>query len=81
MERVFSTLAVKRLAFDVELLAVANHHGLKIVELPVNIHMTRGLFSFREVWRVFIDLLGITYRLRVTRWYQRAMCARLEAYK
>ena len=72
LESVFSRLAVKRFAFDVELLAVANLYGLKVVELPVNIRM-RGLFNLREVWRMFIDLLGIAYRLRVLRWYQRAM--------
>jgi glycosyltransferase involved in cell wall biosynthesis len=70
-EDVFPRLAVKRYAFDVELLTVANLYGLRVVEMPVNIRM-RGLFSVREVWRMFLDLMGITYRLRVLRWYQRA---------
>jgi len=30
-------------------------------------------FSFRDVWRMFVDLLGITYRLRVKKWYQRGV--------
>jgi len=68
---IFPKLAVKRYAFDVELLAVANLYGLKIVELPVNIRM-RGLFNLKDVWRMLVDLLGIAYRLRVLRWYQRA---------
>ena len=67
---VFPRLAVKRYAFDVELLTVALLHGLRIVEMPVNLKM-RGLFSFREIWKMFLDLLGIAYRLRVIRWYQR----------
>jgi glycosyltransferase involved in cell wall biosynthesis len=71
-EDVFPRLAVKRYAFDVELLTLANLCGLKVVEMPVNIRM-RALFSFREVWRMFLDLLGITYRLRVLRWYQRTL--------
>jgi dolichol-phosphate mannosyltransferase len=71
-EDIFPRLAVKRYAFDVELLTVANLYGLRVVELPVHIRM-RALFSFREVWRMFLDLLGITYRLRVLRWYQRAI--------
>jgi dolichol-phosphate mannosyltransferase len=66
---VFPRLAVKRFAFDVELLTVANLHGLRIVEMPVNLKL-QGLFSFREIWKMFVDLLGITYRLRVIRWYQ-----------
>jgi glycosyltransferase involved in cell wall biosynthesis len=64
-------LSVKRYAFDVELLALANLYGLKVVEMPVNIRM-RHLFGFGEAWRMFIDLLGIAYRLHVVRWYQRA---------
>jgi len=71
-EHIFPRLAVKRYAFDVELLTVANLLGLKVVELPVNIRM-RGLFHLKDVWRMFVDLLGIAYRLRVLRWYQRAL--------
>jgi glycosyltransferase involved in cell wall biosynthesis len=69
---IFPRLAVKRYAFDVELLALANLYGLKVVEMPVNIKMT-SLFSFRDVLRMFVDLLGIAYRLRVIRWYQRSL--------
>ena len=69
---IFPRLAVKRYAFDVELLALANLYGLKVVEMPVNIKMT-SLFSVKDVLRMFVDLLGIAYRLRVIRWYQRAL--------
>lgn len=69
LDEAFSRLAVKRYAFDVELLAMANLCGLKVVELPVNIRM-RGLFDLREVWRMFLDLLGIAYRLRISKYYQ-----------
>jgi len=69
-KEIFPRLSVKRYAFDVELLAVANLYGLKVVEMPVDIRM-RGLFNLKDVWRMFLDLLGITYRLRVLRWYQR----------
>jgi len=72
LARVFPKLTVKRYAFDVELLVLTNLFGLKIVELPIDVRL-RSLFSVREVWRMFLDLLGITYRLRVLRWYQRAM--------
>jgi glycosyltransferase involved in cell wall biosynthesis len=69
-EDIFPRLAVKRYAFDVELLAVANLCGLKVVEMPVNVQM-RALFSLREAWRMFVDLLGIAYRLKVIHWYKR----------
>jgi dolichol-phosphate mannosyltransferase len=68
---VFPRLAVKRYAFDVELLAVAKLHGLKVVEMPVRLKMGAS-FRVREMWRMLIDLLGITYRLRVRRFYQRS---------
>jgi glycosyltransferase involved in cell wall biosynthesis len=67
---IFPRLAVKRYAFDVELLTVAHLYDLKIVEMPVSVNLDSS-FKAKEVWRMFVDLLGIAYRLRVTRWYQR----------
>ncbi len=69
---VFPRLAVKRYAFDVELLAVANLYGLKVVEMPVNIKLD-AKFKPKEMGHMFIDLLGIAYRLRVIHWYQRQL--------
>jgi len=69
LEKVFSVLSVKRFAFDVELFAVANLYGLKIIEMPVNIRLTNVFFNPREIFRMFIDLLGITYRLRIRKQY------------
>jgi len=71
LEEVFSRVVVKRFAFDVELLAIASLLGLKVAELPVNLRLTRAWFSPRDIWGMFIDLLGITYRLRLLKWYQR----------
>jgi len=65
-------LAVKRYAFDVELLAVANLYGLKVIELPVDIKLD-AKFKPSEMWHMFLDLLGITYRLRIIHWYQRPL--------
>ena len=69
---VFPRLAVKRYAFDVELLAVANLYGLKIVEMPVNIKLNAA-FHPKAMWHMFFDLLGIAYRLRIIHWYQRPL--------
>jgi dolichol-phosphate mannosyltransferase len=69
---VFPRLAVKRYAFDVELLAVANLYGLKVVEMPVNIKL-EAKFNPKEMWNMFLDLLGIAYRLRIVHWYQRTL--------
>lgn len=74
LEEVFSKLAVKRYAFDVELLVIANLRGMKIVELPVHAKVNAS-FSLMEIWRMFIDLLGITYRLRISKYYSSARIA------
>jgi dolichyl-phosphate beta-glucosyltransferase len=67
---IFPNLAVKRYAFDVELLAVAHLCNLKIVEMPVKMEINAP-FKLKSALQMFIDLLGIAYRLRVTHWYQR----------
>ena len=69
---VFGRLCVMMYAFDVELLVLAKLYGLRVTEIPVKLKLDR-LFSLREVWRMFIDLLGISYRLRVKKWYARGI--------
>jgi dolichol-phosphate mannosyltransferase len=67
---IFPRLAVKRYAFDVELLTVADLYGLSIVEMPTQLRIEKS-FKTKELFRMFIDLLGIAYRLRVLHWYNR----------
>jgi hypothetical protein len=69
---IFPRLAVKRYAFDVELLSVAHLYGLKVVEMPVNIKLDAS-FKPNEMLHMFVDLLGIAYRLRIIHWYQRPL--------
>jgi glycosyltransferase involved in cell wall biosynthesis len=77
--QVLPLLSVKRYAFDAELLAVASLFDFKIKELPVNIDL-RATFSARQVFRMFIDLLGIAYRLRIKHWYQRNKASMSNTY-
>jgi hypothetical protein len=49
---------------------VANLLRMRVARLLVKIRLG-GVFSARQVVRMLVDLLGITYRLRVIRWYQR----------
>lgn len=70
LTEIMGLVSVKRYAFDVELLAIARLLKMRIVELPITIELG-SLFSVRQVARMFVDLLGITYRLRVIRWYQK----------
>jgi glycosyltransferase involved in cell wall biosynthesis len=71
---IFPRLCVKRYAFDVELLAVANLYCLRIVQLPAQLRINKS-FRLKEVFKMFQDLLGIAYRLRVLHWYQRPLGA------
>ncbi|MGD6806063.1 MAG: glycosyltransferase [Candidatus Bathyarchaeia archaeon] len=71
-KNIFPRLAVKRYAFDVELLAVAHLYGLKVVEMPVSIKL-EAKFKPIEMWHMFLDLLGIAYRIRILHWYQREL--------
>jgi glycosyltransferase involved in cell wall biosynthesis len=69
LKRIFGLLAVKRYAFDVEMLAIANLLKYKYVEMPVDIKL-KAWFNPIEALRMLIDLLGIAYRLRIRKWYQ-----------
>ena len=71
---IFPRLCVKRYAFDVELLAVANLYGLRIVQMPAQLRISNS-FRLKDVFKMFQDLLGIAYRLRVLHWYQRSIRA------
>lgn len=77
LERVLPRLLVKKFAFDVEMLAVANYLGFhRIYEAPVDIKLHFGGAStitsqkfLRTVLRMLIDTLAVFYRLRILRYY------------
>lgn len=68
LKETFSKLSVKRYAYDVELLTIASRDGIRVVELPVNLRLS-NLFKLKDAWRMFIDLIGITYRLKIRKCY------------
>lgn len=67
---IFKAVLVKRYAFDVEMLTIATLLDCKIVEMPVDINLDKR-FKVREIIRMFVDIAGIVYRLRVIRWYDK----------
>jgi len=73
LREVFPRVLVKRFAFDIELLALAHYLGYNIPQAPVTLRFTRGFgrIQFRDVLNVFQDTLGIFYRLRLLRYYDR----------
>ncbi len=74
VDDVVPLLVVKRFAFDLELLAVANAvgHG-RVRELPVRLEyrFSGSGVGWRAVARALIDTAAVFYRLRLLRSYQR----------
>ena len=70
--KIMDTILVKRYAFDVEIMVVAQIMGLKIKELPINIEQ-EGKFNINAILYMLVDILGIAYRLRIIKWYQRRL--------
>jgi len=76
LEKVLPRLVVKRFAFDIEILAVANYLGFtKIYDAPVEVDMDFGqssivgLFTSNGIWSFVNDTLAVWYRLRLVRFY------------
>jgi len=77
LEKVLPRLVVKKFAFDIELLSVANRLGFKrIFEAPVVINMdyrkstfTALLFLDKEIQRILYDTISIFYRMYFLRYY------------
>lgn len=80
LRAIFKLMLVKRYAFDVELLTIASVLKMQIKEMPVEIKLDRG-FKAKEIARMFVDLLGISYRLRFTRWYQKQVTSQTVSIK
>ncbi len=77
LEKVLPRLLVKRFAFDIEMLAVANYLGFsRIYEAPVEIHLNFGGTSvltsnkfLKNVIAMLLDTLAVFYRLRILNYY------------
>jgi glycosyltransferase involved in cell wall biosynthesis len=84
LEEVVPLLAIKRFAFDLELLVVARHLGYKMVmEAPVDLkYQFETTADLRATWHVLWDTAAIFYRLHVLRYYaQRRAATLLEPHK
>ncbi len=70
LKRAIRLVLVKRYAFDVELLAVAELLRLKTVEIPTVVRLGNR-FGKGAALRMLVDLLAVAYRLRFLKWYQK----------
>lgn len=77
LEKVLPRLLVKRFAFDVEMLAVANYLGFgRIFEAPIDVTLSFGGSStitsqrfLKTVLAMLLDTLAVFYRLRILGYY------------
>jgi len=72
LSKIFSNILIKKYAFDIEMLLMARLMRLKIIELPIKLKL-KSKFKIKEIIRMLVDVLAVTYRLRVLRWYQRVL--------
>jgi len=75
LEDVLPRLLVKKFAFDIEILAVANYLGYtRIYEAPIEINFT-GVSTitsknfWRIIWHTLVDTAAVFYRLRIKKYY------------
>lgn len=77
LEKVLPRLLVKRYAFDIEILAVANYLGFnRIYEAPVEINLNFGGTSsvtsgkfLNTIFHMLWDTMAVFYRLRIKKYY------------
>ena len=78
VQKVLPKLLIKKFAFDIEMLAVANHLGFKkIYEFPVEINLefkgsTIATTSFfKTAWNMMWDTTAVFYRLHISHFYDK----------
>lgn len=73
-EEILRRVTCKKYAFDLELIVVANLLGYKISEIPVVIEFRRNSrIKPGDIWKMLLDTLGIYYRAKVIRYYERVV--------
>jgi len=80
LEKVFPRIVVKKYAFSLEVLVLAHEFGYKIKEAPVDIDFKKnfGHIDPRDIRNIFVDTLGIFYRLRIIKFYEKKQAGRVE---
>lgn len=74
LENVLPKAIVKRYAFDLELLAIANHMGYEITEAPIELdyQFNGSGVGLRSILEIFVDTCAIFYRLRILKYYDKS---------
>ena len=76
LERIFDVILVRKYAYDIELLAIANGYGYTIVECPIKVNFQenkKSSASINNIYCMFIDTLAVFYRLKILKYYAAAI--------
>jgi glycosyltransferase involved in cell wall biosynthesis len=80
LQETLPLLAIKKFAFDLELIVVAGQLGYQnVCEAPISLdYQFQSTVNLGSAWRVLWDTAAIFYRLRILRYYQRRRLQLLE---
>jgi hypothetical protein len=73
LKKIMPLIAIKRFAFDLELLVVARKFGFKIVEAPIEINYSsvKSTVSLLAIFGIFVDTCAVYYRKNILHYYDR----------
>ena len=70
LEEIMPRIAIKRFAFDLELLVIANKLNYKIAEAPIVLkYRFQSTINMRSVFWMLWDTAALFYRLKILKWY------------
>ncbi|MDO8725193.1 MAG: glycosyltransferase [Candidatus Methanoperedens sp.] len=71
IDSVIPKMLVKRYAYDVELLVIANRLGFSMVEAPIELNFKRniGRVRLKDIRNIAIDTAAIFYRVYILKYY------------
>jgi glycosyltransferase involved in cell wall biosynthesis len=71
LEKIMPKILVKRYAFGLETMVVANHYGFKITEAPVELkyNFSGTGINWKQIWNILVDTAAIFYRLKILYYY------------
>lgn len=70
LDKVMPLICIKRFAFDLELLILANKKGFRIVESPINMKYSfHSTINVKSVFWILLDTIALFYRLKILRYY------------
>ncbi len=73
LENILPRVLVKRYAFDIEILALAQRYGYKIVEAPVkmNFNFATSSVNLKAIWHSAWDTFSVFYRVKILKYYDK----------